>query len=150
MHRFLPSNVIFNDLWKIIDLEQGFITLFQSFTISSGSGSLTISVYFCLLFRFSRGSVQTVLPLNRQHRPTRLCANYDDQISDLKIRASSAQKEAQQCRRRKREVEDKLRDLQGNLQSVKVIIICLLFYSFQIHILYYCPRMSARDSASSY
>ncbi|KAM5557050.1 structural maintenance of chromosomes protein 6B [Rosa sericea] len=68
---------------------------------------------------FSRGSVQTVLPLNRQHRPARLCANYDDQISDLKRLASGVQEEAQQCRRRKRDEEDKLRDLKEELQSVK-------------------------------
>ncbi|PRQ59796.1 putative structural maintenance of chromosomes protein [Rosa chinensis] len=68
---------------------------------------------------FSRGSVQTVLPPIRHDRPARLCANYDDQISELKTSASAVQKEAEECRTRKREEEDKLWNLKEKHQSVK-------------------------------
>ncbi|KAL6131829.1 hypothetical protein ACLB2K_070202 [Fragaria x ananassa] len=68
---------------------------------------------------FSRNGVQTTLPLNRQDRPARLCANYDVEINNCIREASGAQEEAQRCRRRKRDEEDKLRDLNEELQSVK-------------------------------
>ncbi|XP_050384899.1 structural maintenance of chromosomes protein 6A [Argentina anserina] len=68
---------------------------------------------------FSRNGVQTTLPLNRQRRPARLCANYEVEISNLNRQKSGVQEEAQQFRRRKRDEEDKLRDLKEELQSVK-------------------------------
>lgn len=107
-----------------------------------------MSVHFCLVFRFSRNGVQTTLPLNRQDRPARLCANYDVQINNFNREASGAQEEAQRCRRRKRDEEDKLQDLNEELQSVKVINVffssSLHVYAFQTHT---CPLMSAGDNA---
>ncbi|PRQ56948.1 hypothetical protein RchiOBHm_Chr1g0342881 [Rosa chinensis] len=73
--------------------------------------------------KFLRGSIQTVLLLNRQHGPARLCANYDYQVSSLRRLASGVQEEAQQCRRRKRDEEDNPWDLKEELQSVKVTMI---------------------------
>ncbi|KAL6126943.1 hypothetical protein ACLB2K_074988 [Fragaria x ananassa] len=68
---------------------------------------------------FSRGSVQTTIPFNRQNRGARLCASYDDQISELNKTKLGVQEEVQQFRRRKRDEEDKLRNLKQELQSVK-------------------------------
>ena len=87
-----------------------------------------MSVRFCLVFRFSRGSVQTTIPFNRQNRGARLCASYDDQISELNKSKLGVQEEVQQFRRRKRDEEDKLRNLKQELQSVKVITIAFLFF----------------------
>ncbi|KAK4570872.1 hypothetical protein RGQ29_029649 [Quercus rubra] len=68
---------------------------------------------------FSRGSVQTILPPNRKLRRGRLCSSFDGQINDLQRDASHVNEEAQQRRRRKRDAEGRLQDLQEDLQSVK-------------------------------
>ncbi|XP_037492011.1 structural maintenance of chromosomes protein 6B isoform X2 [Jatropha curcas] len=68
---------------------------------------------------FSRGSVQTVLPPNKKLRTGRLCSSYDNHIKDLEQRASNFQKEAEECRKRKRETEANLQDLQNGLNNVK-------------------------------
>lgn len=71
--------------------------------------------------RFSRGSVQTILPANKKIRTGRLCSSYDEKIKDLERDALSVQEEAQQCRKRKRDSEERLQDLQQHIHSVKVI-----------------------------
>ncbi|KAH9647769.1 Structural maintenance of chromosomes protein 6B [Citrus sinensis] len=68
---------------------------------------------------FSRGSVQTILPLNRRLRTGRLCGSYDEKIKDLERAALHVQEEAQQCRKRKRDSEERLQDLQQHQQNVK-------------------------------
>ncbi|KAH9678478.1 Structural maintenance of chromosomes protein 6B [Citrus sinensis] len=68
---------------------------------------------------FSRGSVQTILPLNRRIRTGRLCGSYDEKIKDLERAALHVQEEAQQCRKRKRDSEERLQDLQQHQQNVK-------------------------------
>uniref|UniRef100_A0A2P2JVD6 Structural maintenance of chromosomes protein 6B-like isoform X3 n=2 Tax=Rhizophora mucronata TaxID=61149 RepID=A0A2P2JVD6_RHIMU len=68
---------------------------------------------------FSRGSVQTVLPPNKRLRTGRLCASYDDQIKNLEEQALSTKREAEECRKRKRDVETDLQNLQRTLRDVK-------------------------------
>lgn len=68
---------------------------------------------------FSRGSVQTILPLNRRLRTGRLCSSYDEKIKDLERVALRVQEEAQQCRKRKRDSEERLQDLQQHQQNIK-------------------------------
>ncbi|KAL9409424.1 hypothetical protein AB3S75_047756 [Citrus x aurantiifolia] len=68
---------------------------------------------------FSRGSVQTILPLNRRLRTGRLCGSYDEKIKDLERAALHVQEEAQQCRKRKRDSEERHQDLQQHQQNVK-------------------------------
>ncbi|KAL9409425.1 hypothetical protein AB3S75_047756 [Citrus x aurantiifolia] len=72
-----------------------------------------------LFDRFSRGSVQTILPLNRRLRTGRLCGSYDEKIKDLERAALHVQEEAQQCRKRKRDSEERHQDLQQHQQNVK-------------------------------
>ncbi|KAL5744271.1 hypothetical protein ACOSQ2_027387 [Xanthoceras sorbifolium] len=68
---------------------------------------------------FSRGSVQTILPLSKKLRTGRLCSSYDEKIKDLEKDALNVREEAQKCRKRKRDSEDRLQDLQHYLQSLK-------------------------------
>ncbi|KAL9412027.1 hypothetical protein AB3S75_045604 [Citrus x aurantiifolia] len=68
---------------------------------------------------FSRGSVQTILPLHRSLRTGRLCGSYDEKIKDLERAALHVQEEAQQCRKRKRDSEERLQDLQQHQQNIK-------------------------------
>ncbi|XP_065871539.1 structural maintenance of chromosomes protein 6B-like isoform X2 [Euphorbia lathyris] len=68
---------------------------------------------------FSRGSVQTVLPPNKKLRTGRLCSSYDEQIKDLEQQASSAERNSEGLRKRKRDVESYMNDLQGELKNAK-------------------------------
>ncbi|KAJ6347650.1 hypothetical protein OIU76_004180, partial [Salix suchowensis] len=68
---------------------------------------------------FSRGSVQTVLPPNKKLRAGRLCGSFDDQIRNLDQSKSNVQKEADQCRKRKRDSEANLQHLQHGLKIMK-------------------------------
>ncbi|XP_050223686.1 structural maintenance of chromosomes protein 6B-like isoform X2 [Mercurialis annua] len=68
---------------------------------------------------FSRGSVQTVLPPNRRNRTGRLCSSYDDQIKDLEQDASNVRMKAEECRKRKRDIEANHQHLQHNLKKEK-------------------------------
>ncbi|KAL5810852.1 hypothetical protein ACOSQ4_027420 [Xanthoceras sorbifolium] len=68
---------------------------------------------------FSRGSVQTILPLSKKLRTGRLCSSYDEKIKDLEKDALNVREEAQKCRKRKRDSEERLQDLQHYLQSLK-------------------------------
>ncbi|KAK1578542.1 hypothetical protein Q3G72_031095 [Acer saccharum] len=68
---------------------------------------------------FSRGSVQTILPLNKKMRTGRLCSSYDEKIKDLEKDALNVREEAQRCRKRKRDSEERLKDLEHHLHSVK-------------------------------
>ncbi|PIN15085.1 DNA repair protein RAD18 (SMC family protein) [Handroanthus impetiginosus] len=68
---------------------------------------------------FSRGSVQTVLPPNKNLRAGRLCGSFDNEIKHLEMDALKAKEDAQQGRGLKRAKEEELRDLQGVLSSVK-------------------------------
>lgn len=107
--------------------------IFWSLFLSFSSVWAVIKVIFHLYFpvwrlqfisdipRFSRGSVQTILPLNRRLRTGRLCGSYDEKIKDLERAALHVQEEAQQCRKRKRDSEERHQDLQQHQQNVKVI-----------------------------
>ncbi|KAK3221082.1 hypothetical protein Dsin_015052 [Dipteronia sinensis] len=68
---------------------------------------------------FSRGSVQTILPLNKKMRTGRLCSSYDEKIKDLEKDALNVREESQRCRKRKRDSEERLKDLEHHLHSVK-------------------------------
>lgn len=72
------------------------------------------------LYRFSRGSVQTILPPVRRPRSGRLCSSFEDQIKSLERDAFNVKQEAEQCRKRKRVSEEQLRDLEDNLSNAKV------------------------------
>lgn len=75
-----------------------------------------------LLPRFSRGSVQTILPPNKKARTGRLCSSFDDQIKDLERDALNIQAHGQEVKRKKRDAEEELKDLQDKLQTIKVCI----------------------------
>lgn len=68
---------------------------------------------------FSRGSVQTTLPPNKRARYGRLSASYDQLIQGLERDASVIQEETQQCRKRKREIEENMKYLKSDLEKVK-------------------------------
>lgn len=74
----------------------------------------------CFLLRFSRGSVQTVLPPNKKLRTGRLCSSYDEQIKKLEQQASVAERNTEESRKRKRDVESYLNNLQVELKNAKV------------------------------
>ncbi|KAK9292001.1 hypothetical protein L1049_019954 [Liquidambar formosana] len=69
--------------------------------------------------RFTRGSVQTILPPNKRVRTGRLCSSFDDQIKDLERDSSNVQEQAQQGQRRKRDAEGDIRELDDKLRNVK-------------------------------
>ncbi|CAN1754774.1 Structural maintenance of chromosomes protein 6B [Linum perenne] len=69
--------------------------------------------------RFSRGSVQTVLPPNKRLRTSRLCASFDNQISELEQQRRHFAEEAENSRKRKRDSEKVLRSLGERLQAAK-------------------------------
>ncbi|CAN1267083.1 Structural maintenance of chromosomes protein 6B [Linum perenne] len=68
---------------------------------------------------FSRGSVQTVLPPNKRLRTSRLCASFDNQISELEQQRRHFAEEAENSRKRKRDSEKVLRSLGERLQAAK-------------------------------
>ncbi|KAJ7949553.1 Structural maintenance of chromosomes protein 6 [Quillaja saponaria] len=68
---------------------------------------------------FSRGSVQTILPPNKRQRTGRLCSSFDDQIKNLEKDAVSVQEATNQCKRRKRDADEEVLELQDKLQRVK-------------------------------
>ena len=77
-------------------------------------------IRFCFLSRFSRASVQTVLPPYKKFRAPRLCSSFDDQIKELERRKAMAQEKAQGCRGRKRVAEEQLHHLKGTCEKAKV------------------------------
>lgn len=77
--------------------------------------------------------MQTILPLKKNLRTGRLCSSYDELIKDLENEALAVQQEAEGCRKRKRELEGELQGVQHRLQSVKVIVECLI--GFPCHML---------------
>ncbi|KAL8049896.1 hypothetical protein ABFX02_06G048500 [Erythranthe guttata] len=68
---------------------------------------------------FSRGSAQTILPLNKNFRAGRLCGSFDNEIKNLERDALEVKERAQQGRGVKRAKEEELRNLQNMLNSVK-------------------------------
>lgn len=70
--------------------------------------------------RFSRKSVQTILPPVRHVRTVRLCNSFDGQIEDLEKEERQTKELADQRKVTKREADSKLNDLQNDLHSLKV------------------------------
>ncbi|GLT83987.1 hypothetical protein SLE2022_022470 [Rubroshorea leprosula] len=68
---------------------------------------------------FRRGSVQTILPPNKKSRIGRLSGSFDHHIQDLEKDASIMKEETQLCRKRKKEIEEKLKGFQSNIHIVK-------------------------------
>ncbi|XVF11208.1 hypothetical protein REPUB_Repub08aG0006200 [Reevesia pubescens] len=68
---------------------------------------------------FSRGSVQTILPLKKTLRIGRLCGSFDNQIKEFERHASDVQQDIEQCKSRKRDSEKKLQDFGRRLDNVK-------------------------------
>lgn len=72
-------------------------------------------------FRFSRGSVQTILPLNQRTRTGRLCSSYENQIKDLEKESLYMKEQFQKGHQMKRVAEVEVQDLQQKFQDAKVI-----------------------------
>ncbi|GMJ05949.1 structural maintenance of chromosomes 6A [Hibiscus trionum] len=68
---------------------------------------------------FSRGSVQTVLPVKKNLRIGRLCGSFDDQIKEFESRVSNIKQDIEQSKSRKREIEKKLQDFKWMLDNKK-------------------------------
>ncbi|KAK7263866.1 hypothetical protein RJT34_31464 [Clitoria ternatea] len=68
---------------------------------------------------FSRGSVQTVLNASSRQKTPRLCGSFEDVIKRLNTEASNEEKEANDCKRNKREAEIKLQELDKNMNLIK-------------------------------
>ncbi|KAM0053457.1 putative structural maintenance of chromosomes protein [Helianthus debilis subsp. tardiflorus] len=68
---------------------------------------------------FSRGSAQTILPPNKSARTGRLCSSYDDQIKKHEREALHMQEQAQQIRGKKRSFEERVQNLQNELNNAK-------------------------------
>lgn len=94
------------------------------------------------LHRFSRGSVQTILPPVKRPRSGRLCSSFDDQIKSLEKDTSNMKEEAEQCRKRKRAAEEQLRGLEENLSNAKVFystnytFICIIIVLYTLVLVY--------------
>ncbi|KNA17825.1 hypothetical protein SOVF_076440 [Spinacia oleracea] len=77
-------------------------------------------VYTCDGFRmFSRGSVQTILPLNQRTRTGRLCSSYENQIKDLEKESLYMKEQFQKGHQMKRVAEVEVQDLQQKFQDAK-------------------------------
>ncbi|KOM51276.1 hypothetical protein LR48_Vigan08g210300 [Vigna angularis] len=72
-----------------------------------------------VLFRFSRGPVQTVLHPNKRQRTGRLCGSFEDEIEKLHAEASDEQRIANDLKKNKREAEVKLEELDKYMSSIK-------------------------------
>ncbi|XP_071732184.1 structural maintenance of chromosomes protein 6B-like [Rutidosis leptorrhynchoides] len=68
---------------------------------------------------FSRGSAQTILPPNKHARAGRLCSSYDDQIKNYEREALHMQEQGREVRGKKRSFEQRVHDLQEELQNAK-------------------------------
>ncbi|KAL4347631.1 hypothetical protein GQ457_17G019180 [Hibiscus cannabinus] len=68
---------------------------------------------------FSRGSVQTVLPVKKNLRIGRLCGSFDDQIKEFESHVSNIKQDIDQRKSRKREIEKKLQDYKWKLDNKK-------------------------------
>ncbi|KAE8720187.1 Structural maintenance of chromosomes protein 6B [Hibiscus syriacus] len=68
---------------------------------------------------FSRGSVQTVLPVKKNLRIGRLCGSFDDQIKEFESHVSNIKQDIDQSKSRKREIEKKLQDFRLKLDNKK-------------------------------
>ncbi|VFQ63095.1 unnamed protein product [Cuscuta campestris] len=68
---------------------------------------------------FSRGSVQTILPPMKNARSGRLCGSFDSDIESLEKDASYFQDLDEKSKSVKRKLEEELRSLNENMQSVK-------------------------------
>ncbi|KAK9075200.1 hypothetical protein SSX86_003521 [Deinandra increscens subsp. villosa] len=68
---------------------------------------------------FSRGSAQTILPPNKKARDGRLCSSYDDQIKKFESDVLHMQEQALKIRGHKRSFEERVQNLQDDLQNAK-------------------------------
>ncbi|KAK1272381.1 hypothetical protein QJS04_geneDACA012444 [Acorus gramineus] len=68
---------------------------------------------------FYRGSVQTTLPPNKNIRSGRLCSSIDDQVTHLENEATNAVEMVRQSKRRKRELEENLNEIEDKLRILK-------------------------------
>ena len=85
--------------------------------------------------RFSRGSAQTILPPNKNARSGRLCSSYEDQIKVYEREAYQMQEQAREIRGKKRSYQDRVRDLEDELQNAKVCF--YYFFHFRKNIFIY-------------
>ncbi|MBA0593172.1 hypothetical protein Gorai_010129, partial [Gossypium raimondii] len=69
--------------------------------------------------RFSRGSVQTVLPINKNLKIGRLRGSFGDQVKEFESHVSNIQQDIDQCKSRKRELEKKVQDFNRKLDNKK-------------------------------
>ncbi|VFQ80857.1 unnamed protein product [Cuscuta campestris] len=71
------------------------------------------------ILRFSRGSVQTILPPMKNGRSGRLCGSFVSDIESLEKDASYFQDLDEKSKSVKRKLEEELRSLNENMQSIK-------------------------------
>ncbi|PPS07469.1 hypothetical protein GOBAR_AA13169 [Gossypium barbadense] len=69
--------------------------------------------------RFSRGSVQTVLPINKNLKIGRLRGSFGDQVKEFESHVSNIQQDIDQRKSRKRELEKKVQDFNRKLDNKK-------------------------------
>ncbi|KAB2053732.1 hypothetical protein ES319_A12G207800v1 [Gossypium barbadense] len=68
---------------------------------------------------FSRGSVQTVLPINKNLKIGRLRGSFGDQVKEFESHVSNIQQDIDQRKSRKRELEKKVQDFNRKLDNKK-------------------------------
>ncbi|MBA0718479.1 hypothetical protein Golax_006226, partial [Gossypium laxum] len=68
---------------------------------------------------FSRGSVQTVLPINKNLKIGRLRGSFGDQVKEFESHVSNIQQDIYQRKSRKRELEKKVQDFNRKLDNKK-------------------------------
>lgn len=77
---------------------------------------------FFWFLRFSRGLVQTVLPVHKNLKIGRLRGSFGDQVKEFESHVSNIQQDIDQCKSRKRELEKKVQDFNRKLDNKKVIM----------------------------
>ena len=86
--------------------------------------------FYCFLFRFSRASVQTVLPPNRKSRAPRLCSSFDEQIKKNERGVEMGKEKVGGSRKRKRDALEQLRIVDDSILSVKVRFTLNFWYRY--------------------
>ena len=86
-------------------------------------------VAFDLLSRFSRGSVQTILPPFKNGRAGRLCSSLEKRIADLKNEAAGIERIKWEKNAQKRKLVSDQENLEQKITSLKVkfLLMCTSF-----------------------
>lgn len=71
-------------------------------------------------FRFSRGSVQTILPPSRKGRAGRLCTSLGERITEMEKEATEIERIVREKRGQKRKLDNDQNYLKRNISNLKV------------------------------